>query len=187
MAKLSSLLEFGRISAITSWRLAAFTLSEMMLSITILMIVSAMALPVWQSIQRRQHLRLQLNQLNTMMRFAQMTALSRREVITLCGSHGLSCDGDWQAGLLVVIGNNQAKLRYVRRDFKRWRLSWRGSFGCNDYLKFAPSGFTLGQQGRFYLCGQDSPESDRAIVVSHSGRQRLDQGPKVKQYCNSRS
>ncbi|MDF1654325.1 MAG: GspH/FimT family pseudopilin [Coxiellaceae bacterium] len=165
----------------------AFSLAEMMITITLLMIVSAIALPSWQSIQRRQHLQLQLSQLNSMIRFAQVSALSRKEVITLCGSHGRYCDGDWQAGLLVISGLDQVKLRYWARDIKQWHLSWRGSYGRNDYLKFSPSGFTLGQQGRFYLCAQDSPESDRAVVVSQSGRQRLDQGAQVKQYCNRRS
>ncbi|MDF1760880.1 MAG: GspH/FimT family pseudopilin [Coxiellaceae bacterium] len=161
----------------------AFSLTEMLLTLSILMIISALTLPAWQSIQQRQNLHLQLDQLSSMIRFSQMAALSRGGVITLCGSHGQYCDGDWQAGLLVVSAVDQVKLRYWARKIKSWHLSWRGSYGQNDYLKFAPSGFTLGQQGRFYLCTQGSPDSDRAVVVSHSGRQRLDRGPKVKKYC----
>lgn len=106
--------------------------------------------------------------------YAQSEAITRNSAITLCGSRdGIHCDGDWSSGRLII--NLASHHRYRYRHIKsRGRWFWRSSFGLNDYLKFAPTGFTLGQQGRFSYC--DSPSLPmKQVVVSASGKFRVQQ------------
>ena len=89
-------------------------------------------------------------QLVQMLRYARQLAIMRQCVITLCGSSdGYHCDGHWAAGRLVIDNHKQRFSYDSGSNNIRWL--WRSSFGYNDYLKFSPTGFTLGQQGRFNL------------------------------------
>ncbi len=183
MVRQSNWFASGRTSA--CHHSAAATLLELLLAVSIMVTLATMAYPGWLHLQRWQQQQLQLSQLSHIIRFAQLNALARGRVVTLCGSHhGKRCDGAWQQGLLVELAVNHQLIHYWPRRNRRWRLSWRASFGRNDYLKFAPSGFTLGQQGRFYLCSPQG-ETSRAVVISRSGRQRLDQSARVKEFCRS--
>ena len=110
--------------------------------------------------------------------------MRRGEVVDVCGSaDGVVCDGGWSQGIRLQTAGSQL-IRYWPIGHNSVRLSWRGSFGRNHHLKFAPSGFTLGQLGRFYLCANSAElHRSQAVVISASGRQRIEASQRVEQYC----
>lgn len=186
MVRPSNWYVFGR--TIGRSKRASYTLLECLLALFLVALFSSSILYGWRQFLAHQQMRQEQEHLIRLIQFAQISAMRRGEVVTLCGSDdGKHCDGVWAHGVRVQTDNSQL-LRYWRIVNGSVRLSWRGSFGRNHHLKFAPSGFTLGQLGRFYLCANKTELQDsRAIVISASGRQRIETSRRVEQYCRNRS
>ncbi len=70
-----------------------FTLLELIITITILAILSAIAMPSYRSLMEQQKLRSALNEWQTDFYFAQREAMRLKDTVTLCGSSdGVTCN-----------------------------------------------------------------------------------------------
>jgi type IV fimbrial biogenesis protein FimT len=85
-----------------------FTVVELVVTITIMSILVALAVPSFRDSSLGSQLRSSANNLLASARFARSEAIKRNAPVTLCvSSNGTTCGaGDWQQGWIVVSGGN---------------------------------------------------------------------------------
>lgn len=85
-----------------------FTLIELMVSILMLAILVAVAVPMFQDSTLRSTLSAQANDLMSGAILARSEAIKRNQVVTMCvSSNGTSCTaGSWEAGWIVISAAN---------------------------------------------------------------------------------
>lgn len=168
------------------WR--AFSLLELVVVLALVAGLSLAVVPSWQhyaKLSTRDHV---LTDLLRVIQVAKQQAVTQGAAVTFCPSDfGKRCGHDWSRGWLL-------RWAHGRRFFSgpvasTYALYWRGGFGRQDYLKFSEAGYTLGQQGRFYLCARAASDEglSRAVVVNALGRARVDRTGKVQQFCQAMS
>ncbi len=185
MVKQFSLFEFGLSDVIhRKGILRGVGLLEAVLAIGLMLVLAFLSVPAWRRLHESHGFDRVLLGLQGTVRFAQMSALMQGQAVTVCGSaHGVVCDGRWTVGALV-LDHMGGILRYWRNNSGSVQISWRGSFGRNHRLKFMPAGFTLGQQGRFYVCKKQAKMVEGvAVVINSSGRQRVDRSSRTTHFC----
>jgi type IV fimbrial biogenesis protein FimT len=80
-----------------------FTLVELMVVVVILGIMSAIAVPGYQTIINNSRLTSTTNNLLGALKLARSEAASRNQTVTVCGSaNATSCDGNWSAGGIIL-------------------------------------------------------------------------------------
>ncbi len=153
-----------------------FSLLELLLALAMGLVLLLIAIPIYHHLLLENNTRRIVDQIVTAIQAARSSAIARDEVIIFCGSVDRQhCDGSWQAGQFIQSDQNQKIMRTFPALPLGDRLLWRSSLGYNQELKFAPSGFTLGQRGSFYYCPLQKPDHyGAAIVVSDSGRVRVE-------------
>ena len=78
------------------------TLLELLFTLTIFLILTSITTPLWHHFIRRHQIDRGMNQLIQMIQLTRFEAMTRAELIRLCGSGDLkTCDGDWQHGMIV--------------------------------------------------------------------------------------
>jgi len=128
----------------------AFSLLECLLVIALLGVLLLVATPSLRELYQRHQLNTAVERLITAMHVARNAAITRGDIVQLCGSSDAShCDGQWSRGQLLrgeqsIIKIYPALPAYIK-------LNWRGSFGNKCQIVFNSQGFTSGQQGSFYF------------------------------------
>ena len=156
--------------------LRGFTLFELLLAISLGLILLMIAVPSYEHLLARNKTTGVVNHIIAAIHTARSEAITQSRVIVFCGSEdNTHCDGQWQAGQLMLIDDSQQVLRIYSGISPGDRLWWKSSLGYNNALKFAPTGFTQGQRGSFYYCPRyRTAQYGAKIVVSDSGRVRVE-------------
>ncbi|SEA47826.1 GspH/FimT family pseudopilin [Microbulbifer marinus] len=160
-------------------RVSGFTLPELILTIAIVTIVTALAAPpIADLFLRYQHETLG-RELFELIAFSRGKAYGHGRVYTLCPSaDGESCTSDWSQGAMLFADNNGNGEHEIGENIERVMqkladgasLEWR-SFGNKKYLQFRPSGLTPFQSGNFSYCPPDgNAEYGWIIVLNVTGR-----------------
>ncbi len=158
------------------------TLIELLVGLTIMGIISAIAIPSFSEAIRRHQISTHTGQIYHLLVFARSQAVSYNQPVTLCPSQGtMNClrSRDWShKNLLVFIDNNHNGARDNQEQIVRIfdtgqegsRLLWR-SFGNKSYLTFMPIGLTDYQSGNITYChsGLDRAEA-KILVMNIAGR-----------------
>ena len=143
-----------------------FTLTEVLVVVSVLAILLAIAVPSFSDALLGSRLRSYANNLVASVHFARSEAIKRNAVVTLCASsNGTSCSGTWKngwiilAGAAVVIQTQQA----VDVNYK--------ITGTNTTLSFQPTGVGA-TQDTITIC-RESPSAgsqEREVRISATGR-----------------
>ncbi|MBG5755803.1 GspH/FimT family pseudopilin [Pseudomonas aeruginosa] len=145
---------------------SAFTLPELLLTLTLLGILASLALPGlegWLAGNRQQAL---LHELSASIQLGRAHAVTHRRPVALCpSSDGRGCGGDWGQGWLLA--EEDAGLVLARRQLPtpeaiRWNRS--------NTMRFLPSGQLNVHNGRFLLCGRNGVAWQ--LVLNRQGRLR---------------
>ncbi len=155
-----------------------FTLIELLLTMAIGCILLLVTIPVFQDLFLRNKTANTIDRLVNAVHLARSLAQAENQMISFCGSQdGLHCDGQWQAGQIMLIDQTQQVLRHFSGIPSGDRLWWNSSLSANNVLKLSPTGFTDGQRGSFYYCPKVNPDRYGVqLIIADSGRVRVETG-----------
>lgn len=155
-----------------------FTFVELMMTLAIVAILSAVAAPSFNNIIQDNKLVTQLNSLQASLSFARSEAIKRNNFVTVCSSNDAkNCIGDWNKGWIVFVDNDvdntvdtdEPILQVVGAtaskntiNFNRSRVAYTGTGIARG-----------GSNGTFTFCDSRGETSAKGIIVSNTGRARL--------------
>ncbi len=155
-----------------------FTLIELLITLTVLAIVLAIAVPTFTSALESVRQRTLVNQPLADLNFARSRAITTGRPVSLCaGTAGCDDQAMWRGQVLIfddldangTIGEDDLTLRTTAVTAGHsWK--WR-NFRQQRHMTFKPDGTTHSLNGTFILCRQEMPL--RKIVINITGRTRL--------------
>ena len=167
-----------------------FTLFESLITMSIAVVLSSIAVPSFDSSRKNGHMSANINAMHSSLMMARSGSLSRRERVTVCkSSDGASCTttGNWAQGWVVFVdSDNDASIDIneqiikVKQQLPGDGISFIGNSLVDDYISYALSGRTQTtgggiQRGTLVLCDDRGFTHDaRAIVLNAVGRARVD-------------
>lgn len=152
-----------------------FNLLELMIALGILGIITAIAVPSFQTVSINSNLSTETNDLVSSLRLARSEAAKQGLNVTVCSANaGLTaCSGsaDWSTGWLVIdSGGNVILAREALTANTAGEMSIVGAQGS---IVFNRNGFSSSAR-TIKLCGpNNSAERARGVIVSVDGRIRL--------------
>lgn len=160
--------------------IGAFTLVELLITLTIAAVLAGMAYPAFNDLINRVHATSRVNDLVGIIRFARHAAINGGRWVTLCPAIEQNCtnSSQWHSGIMVFQdrdrdGSRQPEepvLGYLARLDEGERLRWR-SFRRRNYLQFRPEGYTNWQNGSFQYCpASGDARYGKVLIVNIQGR-----------------
>lgn len=152
-----------------------FSLLELIIVLFITIILLFIGVSGWNNFKQQQNSHIIMQQIAGAINFARIEAIKRGEPIIFCkSSDHQHCGGEWRDGQLVISSQGEV-LQALDPLPLGDNLIWRSSFGRNDALELLPTGFTNGQQGRFYyISSHKNTELAPVLVINQTGRIRLE-------------
>ncbi len=172
-----------------------FTFIELLISLSILFIMTSMAVPAMTQTlnQTRQN-----GHLSTIMSYLQLTrteAIFQNKTMLMCKSSDLiSCDpqSDWEQGWIIFADENNDHQRNTNESiyFSHGKLShvtkiiYASFSGGSDYVKFYQAGFSH-TNGTFVICSAYGTDQAKSVVISQTGRIRSEEQstPAMQRKC----
>lgn len=159
-------------------RNAGFTLTELLITVTILSLVMAIGVPSMREFIKNDRLVTQINTLVGHLAYARSEAVLRHQPVVVCASDSLnSCSSNnWASGWIIFVdadGNDdfsagEEMLRqYEGLTGGNTLASTVGSVVVYDERGFAPDAV-----GSFTLCDDRGDEHKKTISISATGRVR---------------
>jgi len=170
----------GRVRPRAAMRLAytaqqGFNLLELLIAIAILGIITALAVPSFQSVSINSNLSTETNDLVSSLRLARSEAAKQGLNVTVCSANaGLTaCSGsaDWSTGWLVIDSGGNILL--AREGLPANTAAEMAIVGAQGSIVFNRNGFSSSAR-TIKLCGpNNAAERARGVIVSVDGRIRL--------------
>ncbi|MEI6415312.1 MAG: GspH/FimT family protein [Pseudomonadota bacterium] len=166
------------------FRMAGLTRIEMIVSIALLLILAAIAVPALREMLQNNRLTTQMSSLMGDINLARSEAIKRGVRVTVCQRGGQPCDtatGSWKNGWTVFVDADPSNRVYNGETLLRVHETLPSSLAVNDnftgYISYIPEGYTQKINGAFQsgsvaFC-DPSGKWVRRLVVSKSGRPRL--------------
>lgn len=175
---------------------AGFSLTELMIAIAILSIVSGMAIPSFGALIARNQLTTQSNAILTSLYLARSYAITQQKNVHICqlninGTETCSANTDsnrnWSKGWLVFAdlnGNNNFDADDSLITVLQTNETTNIVFNQRGRLRFFPDGSA--RSAGFYLCNKEY-EQYKHIYLLYSGRARVNEtlSKKQKSICTS--
>lgn len=152
-----------------------FNLLELLIAISILGVITALAVPSFQSISINSNLSTETNDLVSSLRYARSEAAKQGLNVTVCSANaGLTaCSGsaDWSTGWLIV--DSGGTVLNVREALPADTATEMDIVGGTGAIVFNRNGFSSSAR-TIKLCGpENSAQRARGVIVSVDGRVRL--------------
>ncbi|MDO8651304.1 MAG: GspH/FimT family pseudopilin [Undibacterium sp.] len=172
-----------------------FTLVELLVTITIMGVMLAMAAPNYQSFVLNSRMTTQANEFLTMLNFTRSEAVKRNTRVTMCkSSNGTTClvdaltvtSASWQPGWIIFVDGGTAGIIDGTDTILKVQgalvagTTLQGNANIINYVSYVSNGRTQLdngglQGGTFSLCGPDVSLTRRRIVITPStSRVRVD-------------
>ena len=166
--------------------LQAFTVLELLVTLTLAALLLAAGVPAFEQFSQRQHLRAAIGNLHHDLLAARSEAVFRNSGVVACPGAGLGgCSGssDWGRGWIVFVDDNgdhqyQAEEMLIRHGQVFEAVAIRGSAGRSS-IRFLPDGSAPGSNGTIGFCGSGGPQQASKLVISNIGRIRRDGYPDI--------
>ncbi len=151
-------------------RSTGLSLLELLIALLLLSLLLAASLPGFNTLMQQTQSAVMLRKLASAIQLAKSSAITNRQLVTLCRSaDGSVCGGKWREGVILFIDiNGDGKvntddklLRHVTFPNASGELSFR-AFQNKQYLQLTSLGFTRNQNGNFTYC----PDNGQASLAS---------------------
>jgi type IV fimbrial biogenesis protein FimT len=162
-----------------------FSLSETLLTVGILLILLAMAMPGFRSMQADTRLATAVDTFANHLRLARTEAIQRGDWVVLCASaDGRSCldrdQGAWHQGWLVFHDANRSRQLDAGEGLIHAHDALEGTEIVTNLpggtrVAFGADGGTAGTFGSFGFCDTARTGEARGLVLALSGRIRTDE------------
>ena len=161
-------------------KLRGFTLVELMVSCSILLILIMIAVPNFNEFITKFRVDSQITQLHRLLLITRNSAINYNQDVTLCPlNESLACTVNWQNELSVFIDFNDNGILNPNSNEKVIKVKTavksgvQLQYGLNrNKVKFSATGRTTGwgSNGTFKVCPKKDVQFSRAIIVATSGR-----------------
>jgi type IV fimbrial biogenesis protein FimT len=143
-----------------------FTLVELIVTLSILGIAAAIAIPAAGEMIARNRQEALKDEVEKILHNARTQAIIQRRTVEVCGTgDGKKCSANWADGWLVRTSSGQILqlTRLPTHDALRWQ-------GFSDNIRFRDNGTTPTSNGRFYQCYRQQVAWQ--LIISRQGRVR---------------
>lgn len=148
-----------------------FSLLEMLVTISIMLILAALTIPSQKALLARSKADVMRMQLLRAINLTQIEAITKKELVTLCqSSDQKTCLGHWKDGY-IILANQKVIYAFLNPD-NQGQLYWRAFPNSQAQLDYLPSGMLKAENGTFWYCLAGEKNPSWAIVLSQSGRVR---------------
>jgi len=146
----------------------AFSLIELLVTLTLITLLGSVALPSLASLVERNRIQSLRANLQAQLHHARASSVLHNRDVEVCGSSdGQNCDDQWQQGwLLHVVGTKQVIGQHLLSP--QDRIMW---MGATTRIRFHGNGTSPLGNGRFYICDQHLAVALQ-IVINRQGRFR---------------
>jgi type IV fimbrial biogenesis protein FimT len=164
-----------------------FTLTELVITLVIIGILTAMAVPAYTQFVRNSRRSAVLNQFSAALNLARSEAVKRGVPVAVCRTaDGANCGGSWTGGWLVfvnldgdspaVVDTGETVLRsHLVADPANPGYTLTPNTPFTNFVAYQPNGGTNNTAGRFTYCDARGVRSARAVIINITGRPRLSQ------------
>jgi len=163
-----------------------FSLVEVIATMAIAAIVLSVGIPSFQSYIQNNRQTIAINELATALQLARNSAISRRVRVTVCKSPDSSnciagsSTGDWTQGWIIFTDADGNNTRDANEDILRvhgaiqGNVTISGGNNTNDRIAFNPNGLLASLNGTITYCDSRGNSHASALVISRTGRVRLE-------------
>ncbi len=158
-----------------------FTLTELLVVLTIVAIVLSLAIPSFRHTFLQQRSNSAIFDLNNLLNFSRTEAITKGKPITFCASNDQQrCQNLFKDYFIVfedqnsnlVIDENETLLR-VYQIGSWYTLNW-AAFGNKPYITYSPLGSINHNNGSLILCPKSRESTyGRIIIINKGGRARF--------------
>ncbi len=164
---------------------SAFTLIELMITITVAAVVLTLGVPSFGRIMERNQLSANINSIVSTLHFARSEAIKRNSNVEVCHSaNGLNCGGaGYEDGWITFIDlNGDGDYADVDEELIRTNEGLPNNYTMRtnnlDIFRYNSKGASKKisgaiATGRIILCKDNQLTKSRAIFISNNGRTRL--------------
>jgi type IV fimbrial biogenesis protein FimT len=163
---------------------SGFTLIELMIVTSILVILIAVGVPGLQAFIKNNRMVANTNLMMVSIKTARSEAMTQRTPVTLCrSSDGAACGGTWSDGHIAfldadadgTVDGGETILLYNRVDNPDIVVTYSGG----NFMTFDRRGRAVGTSGAMLFCDDRGSEYARGITVDPIGRSRTTGGALV--------
>ena len=157
-----------------------FTLIELMTTVSLLSILTGIAIPNFSTFIVKVRVDNEISQLYRLLLITRNVAINTQQTVTVCHLNNYSkCDNNWHQELSVFIDSNANKIFEAQLNEKlvqtktAIKLTDKLHYGIGrNGVIYAPTGRLAGwgSNGTFRYCPLSHPENNRGIRVATSGR-----------------
>lgn len=163
---------------------AGFTLTELLITMTVLGILAGLAFPPIMEFVQINRLTGQVNQFTGLLYYARSEAVRRGTRVTVCRSSDLSScstSTNWENGRIVFVDGSTAGTKdgtdevLRKQEYLTGSNTLRGSDAFTNYVSFLSTGYASGtgsSSGSFRLCDSRGSSEAYTIFVNAAGRIR---------------
>ena len=155
-----------------------FTLSELLITTTLISIVTAIGVPSMSDFIKNDRLSTQINTLVGHLSLARSQAVTLAQPVSVCASSDLATcsSNDWANGWLVYVDADNSGDVSTGDELLRVHQALPGnstlSSTAGSTITFDDRGFAPGAVGSFSLCDNRGVEHLKSITISNTGRVR---------------
>ncbi|AZQ86347.1 prepilin-type N-terminal cleavage/methylation domain-containing protein [Colwellia sp. Arc7-635] len=163
----------------TKKRLKGFTITELLIGIAIVGILTAVAAPSLSQLMVQSRVDNEISEIHRLILLARNSAINSGRSVTICPLSGTSCGTNWQNELSVFINNDNTLVNNKVYDSANEELiKIKSKITAGDTLQFnqtviifAPTGrVSAGGNSKFSYCPKSDADLSRGIEISLSGR-----------------
>ena len=171
----------------------AFTLVELIVTISIIVILATFAFPSYLDFKAKQELNHVITLIQSLNQTAKSNAVLFHSNIIICSSsNATQCANDqWETGIIMFSDKNNNQQvdtdeivhNIVDTKLKYGSLTWNGGITNTKVLTFrGDTGLPRDSFGSFFYCSQHHSSLHQRIVLPKTGLVRTDSNTKTKNF-----
>lgn len=157
-----------------------YTLIEMLVTVSIVAILAAVAVPSYDGLINNNKQKSALNSFLGELHYARSEAVKRSRQVVICpSSDASSCSGtNWNGGWIIFIDDDRDDTRDNDEELIRIAgaleqgLALSTTNDISDFIRYRPNGLAM-ETGTFTLCDPRGSDLAKAIIINATGRPQI--------------